>query len=141
MFGVRRCKFVLRKCNISLEDETVVDSEYSVVTESYFLNQGAVRIKEPIGHITHLRHQFTSINTFEKSYDLSLIRDHYLFFVNWVILIRKNLSLLHWRMLYAKFGWNWPNGSGEFLKNFHQCILAILALHFNKFESPSPKNA
>ena len=47
MFGVRRCKFVLRKGNISLQEETVVDSEYSVVTESYFLNRGSVRIKGP----------------------------------------------------------------------------------------------
>ena len=48
------------------------------------------------------------------------------------------------RMLCAKFCWNWPSGSflNEFLLYpnylpFEKCV----ALHLNKFESPSPKNA
>ena len=28
-------------------------------------------------------------------------------------------------MLSAKFGWNWPSGSGEDFFKFHQCIFAI----------------
>ena len=34
-------------------------------------------------------------------------------FHNNMVLICKNLSPLHLRMLYVKFGWTWPNGSGE----------------------------
>ena len=62
-----------------------------------------------------------------------------------------NLNPLHPRMLCAKFGGNWPSGSGEvdFFK-FRQFIFAIHnyfplekggAFHLNKLESPSPKDA
>ena len=53
------------------------------------------------------------------------------------------------RMLCAKFGWNWPSGSGDFLKfvnvflqfrNYHPLEKGG-ALHLNKLESPSHKNA
>ena len=57
----------------------------------------------------------------------------------------------HRRMLCAKFGWNWPSGSGEedFL-NFVNVSLPFhnylplekgVALHLNKLEYPSPKDA
>ena len=38
-----------------------------------------------------------------------------------------NLNPLHPRMLCAKFGWNWPNGSGEDFK-CHQCVFSISLL-------------
>ena len=61
------------------------------------------------------------------------------------------LESLHPRMLFAKFGWNWPSGSGDkrFL-NFVDVFSLFRnylplekggALHLNKLESPSPKNA
>ena len=62
-----------------------------------------------------------------------------------------NLNPLHPRMFCAKFGWNWLSGSGEedFLNfvNLFSLFLNYLhlekgmALHLNKFESPSPKDA
>ena len=62
-----------------------------------------------------------------------------------------NLNPLYPRMLCAKFGWNWPIGSGEedFLNfvNLFSLFLNYLplekggALHLNKLKSPSPKDA
>ena len=63
-----------------------------------------------------------------------------------------NLNLLHPRMLCAKFGWNWPSGSGEedlffkFVKVFSQFPNYLPlekggGLHLNKLEDPSPKDA
>ena len=61
----------------------------------------------------------------------------------------KNLNPLHSRMLCAKFGWNWPNGSGEEIFKFHQCYFAFMyylplekggTLRLNKRESPSSKD-
>ena len=70
---------------------------------------------------------------------------------NWIVLICITLSPLHSRMPSAKFGWNWPSGSGE--ENF--LILSIyfryfvfdlllekgVALHVKKFKSLIPKDA
>ena len=54
-----------------------------------------------------------------------------------------NLNLLHPRMLYANFGWNWPSGSGE--EDFQ--VLSMYFLYFSFLspleqtcESPSPNN-
>ena len=62
--------------------------------------------------------QFQSITKFMQSYDYSitlgkrkLITLSFLR-IKWS-LICKNLSLLQLGMLCAKFGWNWPIGSGE----------------------------
>ena len=62
-----------------------------------------------------------------------------------------NLNPLHQRMLCAKFGWNWLNGSGEedffnFVNVFSLFLNYLLLekdgpLHLNKLESPSPKDA
>ena len=62
-----------------------------------------------------------------------------------------NLNPLHPRMLCAKFGWNWPSGSGEedflissmyfSLFRYYLPLEKGRALHLNKLESPSPKNA
>ena len=62
-----------------------------------------------------------------------------------------NLNPLHPRMLCAKFGWNWPSGSGEedFLNfvNVFSLFRNYLpleiggTLHLNKLESSSPKDA
>ena len=62
-----------------------------------------------------------------------------------------NLNPLHSRMFCAKFGWNWPSGSGEedflnFLNAFslfrnYLPLEKGRALHLNKIESPSLKEA
>ena len=62
-----------------------------------------------------------------------------------------NLNPLYPRMLCAKFGWNWPSGSGQedflnFLNAFslflnYLPLEKIGALHLNKIESPLPKDA
>ena len=75
-------------------------------------------IKRPLGHITHLRNQFKSINTFGNSFD-------YIIMLSWrgkkpiisfliidiSFFVKPWSSCLHQRMLCAKF---WlPNDSGE----------------------------
>ena len=65
--------------------------------------------------------------------------------------IGRHLNPLHPIMLCAKFNWNWPSGSGEKrILNFVNVFLLFRnylpfekggALHLNKFESPSPKDA
>ena len=61
-----------------------------------------------------------------------------------------NFNPLHPRMLWAKFGWNWPSGFGEDFFNFVNVFSLFRnylplekggALHLNKLESPSPKDA
>ena len=62
-----------------------------------------------------------------------------------------NLNPIHPRILCAKFGWNWPSGSGEDFSNssmyFNYFVITYLplvrglALHLNKLESPLPRNA
>ena len=38
------------------------------------------------------------------------------------------LNLLHPKMLFANFGWNWPSGSGENIFKLCQCIFAISSI-------------
>ena len=57
-----------------------------------------------------------------------------------------NLNLLHPRMLCAKFGWNWPSGSGEILNiilhsRYYLPLEQGVALYLNKLDSPSSKDA
>ena len=60
-----------------------------------------------------------------------------------VLYLKKNLNPLNPKMFCAKFGWNWPSGSGEEVVNvFSQCIYYLsltkgMALHLNKLESSS----
>ena len=54
--------------------------------------------KRPMGPIAHLRKLFKSIIYFMR--------------IEWY-LIWTNLNPLHPRMYCAKFGWNWPSGSGK----------------------------
>ena len=69
--------------------------------------------KRPMGHITHMRKQFKSTNTYD--YIITLIKrrkkPHNFIRIYWFFIWIK-LNPLHPRMLYAKFGWNWPSGSG-----------------------------
>ena len=62
-----------------------------------------------------------------------------------------SLNPLYLKVLFATFGWNWPSGSWEkeFL-NFVNVFFLLckflslekgVALHLNKLEFPSPKNA
>ena len=51
----------------------------------------------------------------------------------------QNLNPHHPRMLCAKFGWNWSNGSGE--KKYHpfcmsKCKYVLHVFHFENFSSP-----
>ena len=72
-------------------------------------------------------------------------------FENWMVLICKTWSPLHLRILYAKFGWNWPNGSGEEEFYIFVNVFSLFcnnlplqkggALHLYKLESPSLKDA
>ena len=65
--------------------------------------------------------------------------------------IWRNWNPLHPRMHSAKFGWNWPSGSGEedykISSMYYQLFSNYLslekgrALHLNKLESPLPKDA
>ena len=67
------------------------------------------------------------------------------------LFIWRNLNPLHSRMHCVKFGWNWPSGSGEEdfkipsmyfqLFNNYLPLEKGRALHLNKLESPSPKDA
>ena len=70
--------------------------------------------------------------------------------IHWFF-IWTNLNPLHLRMLCAKFGWNWPSGSGEeeifnlvnvfsLFRNYLP-LEKVGAFHLNKLESPSPKDA
>ena len=55
-----------------------------------------------------------------------------------------NLNLLHPEMLCAKFGWNWPSGSGveDFsLFRYHIHLEKVLVLNLNKLELISHKDA
>ena len=64
-------------------------------------------------------------------------------------IIWTNLNPLHLRMLCAKFGWNWPSGSGEdfkicqWISQFRNYLPLEKggAHHLNKFEFSSPKDA
>ena len=68
-----------------------------------------------------------------------------------MVLICKTLSPFHLRMLDAKFGWNWPNGStAEDIFRFGHCVSLFrdnlplekgVTLHLNKLQSSSPKDA
>ena len=105
--------------------------------------------KRPMGHIAHLRKQFKSINRHisyrwlkeEKNINFSII---YCFFI-W-----RNLNPPHSRMLCAKIGWNWLSGSEKEFFNFVNAFSLFYnylplekggALHLNKIESPSLKDA
>ena len=61
----------------------------------------------PMGHITNLRRCLNVfIKTLHLSYSSPFVKRVWLF-------IKTNLNPLHPKMLCAKFGWNWPSGSGE----------------------------
>ena len=68
-------------------------------------------------------------------------KNYYLLFENYMALVmwKKPLSPHHPRMLCAKFGWNWSNGSveGDFLI-FVLSLLSSLgkSVHLNKLEFP-----
>ena len=70
-------------------------------------------------HIAHLGKKFKSINTYD--YIIMLKTEgkiHYLLFENLMVPYSNKLESLHPTVLCAKFGWNWPSGSGEDFKNF-----------------------
>ena len=88
--------------------------------------------KRPMGHIAFLRKQFKSIYTYD--YIITFIKRikktinnfmrMYWFFI-WT-----NLNPLDPRMLCAKFGWNWPSGSGEedfLISSMYFCYFKIIS--------------
>ena len=54
----------------------------------------------------------------------------YLLFENWMVVICKTLNPLNSRMLWVKFGWNWPSGSGEdyLILSTYFCYFIIIPL-------------
>ena len=64
--------------------------------------------------------------------------------------VRKK-KILNQELLCVKFGWNLPNGSGEddflivlnvfSLFRYYLSLKKGVAIHLNKLESPSPKDA
>ena len=60
--------------------------------------------------------------------------------------LEKKFLKCHPRILCAKFGWNWPSGSLNFVNVFslfcyHLPLVKGGTLHSNKLKSPSPKEA
>ena len=59
--------------------------------------------------------------------------------------------IIHPRIISAKFDWNWPRASEEYFLKSSIYVFTLFrdylplekggALHLNKFESPSPKDA
>ena len=49
----------------------------------------------------------------------------------WLFILKKNLNFLYPRMLYARFGWNWPCNTE--VENFQ-----IFSIYFNYFAIISP---
>ena len=118
-----------------------------------FTNMCILKYKRPMGHIAHLRKQFKSINTYD--YIITLIKRRKKNIIKLMrincFFIWRNMNPLQPRMLCAKFGWNWPSGFGEEVFLISSVYFSLFrnylplekgrALHFNKLESPSPKNA
>ena len=104
-----------------------------------------------MGHIANMRNQFKSMNAFERSYDNiyyiigPVVQEKILkfcdcTFCNFVIIanvercglsIWINLNPFYRRILFAKYGWNWPSGSGE--EDFYN-----LSTYFRNFAIISP---
>ena len=76
--------------------------------------------KRLIGHIAHLRKIFFICFQYHfiKIAIISPCRRA------WLLIWKKNLNFLYLRMLYAKFGWNWPCSSE--VKNFKNIIHILL---------------
>ena len=77
--------------------------------------------------------------TFLNFFDVFSLFRHYLPTTRAEPFIWTNLSPHHPRMLCAKFGWNWFNGSGE--KKYHpfcmsKCKYVLHVFHFENFSSP-----
>ena len=87
-----------------------------------------------MGHIAHLRKQLNSINIYDyhninwekkkpiiyftriEWFFISKFRLYFLYLViisPWKRVGTSKMNSLHQRMHCAKFGWNWPSGSGE----------------------------
>ena len=95
------------------------------------LNWMVMLNKRPMGHIAHLRKQFKSKNTYD--YIITLIKRRKkiinLMRIYWFF-IGTNLNALHPRMHCAKFGCNWPSGSGEedvLISSMYFCYFVIIS--------------
>ena len=107
-------------------------------TSSILLGSGKSTVfsinKRPMGHIAHLRKQFKSLNTYD--YIITLIKRR-INIINFMKIYRffiwTNLNPLHQRMLCAKFGWNWPSGSGE-----EDFLISSMYMYFRYFVIISP---
>ena len=62
---------------------------------------------------------------------IKIEKNHYYLYENYMVLLWTKLNLIHPRMLCAKFGWNWPSGSGE--EDF-----LISSMYFHYFVIISP---
>ena len=89
-----------------------------------------------MGHIAHRRNICWKLWLY---HNVGEEKANHLLFYNSMVLVCKFLNPFHPRMLYAKFGWNWPNGL-DFVNVFlvlHNYLLfekgAALQLHKLKF--------
>ena len=90
----------------------------------------------PMGHIAHRRNICWKLWLY---HNVGEEKANHLLFYNSMVLVCKFLNPFHPRMLYAKFGWNWPNGL-DFVNVFlvlHNYLLfekgTALQLHKLKF--------
>ena len=98
--------------------------------------------KRPMGHIVHLRSTF--VHDKIRPQCLSKEKKYYLFFENWMVLIHLKLNPHHPRMICLKFH-SWEDDFQSLSIYFAMSLLSPLgkgmALHLNKRDFPSPKNA
>ena len=106
-------------------------------------------------HVGHRSHRSTekwiqSINTFAQTTLIKNVKSLSHFEkIEWPF-NSTNLNSFHQKMLCAKFGWNWPSGSGEDFFNVVNAFLLLgyhlplgmgVALHLNKVGLLVSKNA
>ena len=87
--------------------------------------------KRPMGHIAHLRN---SLNQLTQMNIIMLIKRRKKSLFTWLELNGSSFEStwipLTPRMLVAKFGWNWPSGSGEenfFISSMYFCYFLIIS--------------
>ena len=98
---------------------------------SGFFSVSAIN-KRSMGYIANLRHiSIKWINIFAQSYHECIIRlidekNYYLLFENWMNLICKIWMHITQGCFCAKYGWNFPIGSGE--EDFLNFIINFLSI-------------
>ena len=78
-------------------------------TCKYHVEQTVLKQENYGPHRTPEKHICAKLWNLSKHW-LGEEKTHYLFFVNWMVLLCKTLSPFHPMMLCANFGWNWTSG-------------------------------